>query len=102
MDVTLHRTELVQQMLCLQQSVHATVYRESRELPFDDPGEPHQRTHIIKPDGPEALPSIQDLKTGLGKPVFRDLQILIRKWQIRLTAEQLHQLPVILAPPPAG
>ena len=65
MDAALHRTKLVQQALCLQQSVHATVHRESRELPFNDPGKPNQRTHIIKPDGPEALPTVQNLKTGL-------------------------------------
>ena len=65
MDTPLHHTKLVQQMLCLQQSVHATVYRESRELPFDDPGEPYQCAHIVEPDRPEALLSFQNFKTGL-------------------------------------
>ena len=98
MNLSLDDAFFFQDALCVQEAVQASIHREPRKLPFDDPGKPNQRTHIIKPDGPEALPSIQDLKTGLGEPIFRDLQILIRKRQIRMTAEQLHQLPVVLGP----
>ena len=108
MNLSLDDAFFFQDALYVQEAVQASIHREPQELPFDDPGKPNQRTHIIKPDGPEALPTVQDLKTGLGKPLFRDLQILIRKGQISLTAEQLHQLPVILSPhllgeePPTG
>lgn len=35
---------------------------EVRELPLNDPGEPHQRAHIIEPDRLEALLSMRALK----------------------------------------
>ena len=94
-DATFNHTRLVQQFLRLQKPVEVAIHRESRELPLDDSREPHQRAHIIKPDWPETLPSIQNFKTSLGEPIHRDLQILVRKWHISLTAEKLYQLPVI-------
>ena len=98
MDLSPNDAFFFQDSLGAQKFFHTAVHRDPRKLPFNDPGEPHQRTHIIKPDGPEALPTVQNLKTGLGEPLFRNLQILLRKGQLRLTAEQLHQLSVILSP----
>ena len=95
MNTSFNHTSLTQYVLCLQEAIHATVYRESREPPFNNPGEPYQRAHVIEPDRTEALLPIQNLETSLGEPIHRDLQILIRKWQISRTTEKLYQLPVI-------
>ena len=85
-DTSFNHTRLIQQVLRLQEALQTTIHGEARELPFNDPGKPHQRAHIIEPDRPEALPSIQNLKTSLGESIHCDLQILIRKGQISLTA----------------
>ena len=77
---------MIQYFFCLQEAVQATVHREARKLPLDNPSKPHQCTHIIEPDRPEALPSIQNFKISLGESIHCDLQILIRKGQISLTA----------------
>ena len=95
MDTSFNHARFIQQVLRLQKLVEIAINREIRKLPLDDPGEPYQCAYIIEPDRPEALPSIQNLKTSLGEPIHRDLQILIRKWQISLTTEKFYQLPVI-------
>ena len=97
MDLARNNALSIQKHLCLQEPIQAAIHREIRKLPLDDSREPHQRAHIIKPDRPEALLPIQNLKTSLGEPVFSDLQILIRKGQISLTAEKLNQLPVVFS-----
>ena len=63
----------IQKHLRPQKPVEIVINREIRKLPLDDPGEPHQSANIIEPDGPEALPSIQNLKTSLGEPIYRDI-----------------------------
>jgi len=95
MDLARNNALSIQKHLRSQKPVEIVINREIRKLPLDDPGEPRQSAHIIEPDGPETLPAIQNLKTSLGESIHCDLQILIRKWQISLTAEKLHQLPVI-------
>ena len=73
MDLARNNALSVQKRLCLQEAIKVALNREIRKLPLDDPGEPHQSAHIIEPDGPEALPSIQNLKTSLGEPIYRDI-----------------------------
>ena len=79
MDSARNNAFLIQKRLCPQEAIQGTIHRESRELPLDNPSEPYQGTHIVEPDRPEALLSIQNLKTSLGESIYRDLQILIRK-----------------------
>ena len=97
MDLARNNALSIQKHLRPQKPVEIVINREIRELPLNDPGEPYQRAHIIEPDGPEALPSIQNFKTSLGESVYRNLQVLVRKWHISLTAEKLYQLPVIFS-----
>ena len=95
MDLARNNALSIQKHLRPQKPVEIVINRETRKLPLDDPGEPYQCTYIIEPDRPETLPSIENFKTSLGEPIHRDLQILIRKWQISLTTEKFYQLPVI-------
>ena len=95
MDTSFNHARLIQQVLRLQKPVKVAINREIRKLPLDDSGEPYQRAHIIESDRPETLPSIQNFKASLGEPIHRDLQILVWKRQISLTAEKLYQLPVV-------
>ena len=83
--------------MCLQETIQAAIHGEVRELPFNNPGEPYQCAHIVEPDRPEALLSFQNLKTGLGETICNNIQILIRKRQISLTAEQFNLNDTILA-----
>lgn len=85
----------IQPLLRQHQLIHAPIYRKARELPFNDPREPDQRTHIIEPSRPEALLPLQNLKTSLGELFGSSIQILIREWKFRSSSQQLHQLPVI-------
>ena len=48
MDSPLNTAVSFQNPLGIQQPVQAAVHRKSRELPFDNPGEPYQSTHVKK------------------------------------------------------
>ena len=73
MDLARNNALSIQKHLRPQKPVEIVINREIRKLPLDDPGEPHQSAHIIEPDRPETLPSIQNFKTSLGEPIYRDI-----------------------------
>ena len=47
-DSSLNAAVLFQNPLGIQQPVPAGVHRKARKFPLDDPGKPHERTHIIE------------------------------------------------------
>lgn len=90
MDSPLNTAVSFQNPLGIQQPVQAAVHRKSRELPFDNPGEPYQSTHVKKTYGTKAFLCLQDFKAGIPELPGCDIQILFRERQLRFAAQQLQ------------
>ena len=60
-------TLFVQQILGPAQLAETGFHGESRKFPFDNPGKPYQRAHIVKADFGERFPGLQNFKSSLRK-----------------------------------
>ena len=87
---------LLHQLLGLQQAVKAPLHRKARELPLDDPGEPHQGAHIEKPDGGKGFLLLQKGKSGSLQMFGHRGHAPAGKRGPAAGQQQLHKLPVIV------
>ena len=84
--------------LQLQKPVKAAVDRKAGELPFDDPGKPHESADVVEADRPEGFLRLQNLETCVKKPRSLLLQNLVGKRFAGAGENHFHQFSVIVGP----
>ena len=87
---------LLYQLLGFQQAVKAPLHRKARELPLDDPGEPHQGAHVEKPDGGKGFLLLQKGKAGGLQALGHRGHAPAGKRGRAAGQQHLHKLPVIV------
>ena len=89
-------TEGFQKLLGLQKPVKMGIHGETGVLPLDDPGEPDEGTHIIKPDGGESFLAPEEGEPGPAEFLLHHGKMLLREGRGQIAAEQANQCPVVV------
>lgn len=95
MDGSFHFPLFHYDPLHIQQPVKAAIHGKTRELPFNDPGEPDKGAYVKEPYGPKGFPCFQNLKSSVFKCPFLGFQVQMRKGLFRFWKHHFHKIPVI-------